>query len=137
MAKKRMTKAPNRKKQSKREAERVLTTGPIRTRKPRTQPLPGMEDARIKSLDDICASISETREELNKLRGEEGDLEKKALGLMRTHDQSSWRHAGVELVRVPGEEKLRVRTSKTKATAETDEDEDADAGEVFAEDAVL
>lgn len=119
-------------KQSKRAAERVLRKGPIR-RKPRLQPLPGMEDARIRALDDICNSIAENREQKNELRAEEADLLKTALPLMRQHGKQSWRHGGVELVRVPGEEVLRVRTSKEKATAET-EDED-DTKEVFAEDA--
>jgi hypothetical protein len=94
-------------------------------RRPRQQPL--IEDVRIKALDDICASISETREEINELKQTEAGQEKNALALMRKHDKTSWRHSGVELIRVPGEERLRVRTTKAAATAEVS---DAGDGEV-------
>jgi hypothetical protein len=88
---------------------------------PRAAALPGMEDVRIRGLDDVCASISENRGAMNELRATDGDLLNKALKLMRMHERTSWRHAGVELLRVPGEEKIRVRTSKEQATAETAE----------------
>lgn len=61
------------------------------------------------------------RVELNKLREDEVGDERIALDLMRTHDLRSYRHAGVELVRAPGEEKLRVRTSRESATAESED----------------
>jgi hypothetical protein len=54
---------------------------------------------------------------MNRIRKEEvGD---KRAALQEMHDQgvTSYRHAGVELVRVPGEEVLRVRKSKEDATA--------------------
>jgi hypothetical protein len=89
-----------------------------------------MEEVRIRPLDNICKSIAETRGTINELRGEEAGLEQTALKLMREHRKTSWRHAGVELVRVPGEEKLRVRTSKANATAEQaadDIDDDLEA----------
>lgn len=66
---------------------------------------------------------------MNDLREEEAGLEQTALTLMRRHDRTAYRHAGVELVRVPGEEKLRVRTARERtATAETPEDKDEDQG---------
>jgi hypothetical protein len=82
-----------------------------------------MERSRIDPLDDICVSISECRGQMNDLRAEESGLEQSALGLMRRHNKTSWKHANVELIRVPGEEKLRVRTSRTHATAEVQEGE--------------
>ncbi len=91
--------------------------------RPRKVPLPGLEDTRIGSLDDICASVSEIREQLNTLRAEEAGQLRTALGLMRKHEKTTWRAAGVELARVPGEEKLRVRTTKEPATAEVEDDE--------------
>jgi hypothetical protein len=79
-----------------------------------------MGEVRIRSLDEICVSIAETRASINELKGEETGLEQTALSLMRKHDKTAWRHSGVELVRVPGEEKLRVRTSQERtATAES------------------
>lgn len=121
-----------RRKQSRQQVEHALSG---RLRQPRPAPLPGMENARIRPLDDICTSIAETREQMNTLRQEETGLETTALKLMRKHQKTAWRHAGVELIRVPGEEKLRVRTARERtATAESDEaeangEEAADAGE--------
>ena len=109
------------KKQTKRQADRVLRSGPVRTRprtRPKDQPLPGMEDARIQALDDVAGTMSDLREQINDLRTQEGETMTSALNLMRKHDKQSWRAHGVEFVRVPGEERLRVRTSKERATAE-------------------
>ncbi len=91
-------------------------------KRPRKQPLPGLEDARIGSLDDVCASIAEVRESMNGLRADEAEHLRSALKLMREHRKTTWRAAGVELARVPSEEKLRVRSTKEKATAEVDDD---------------
>jgi hypothetical protein len=77
-----------------------------------------MEDRRIKPLDEVCAAIADCRGAMNDLRQEEADLERRALGLLHKHDKQTWRAAGVELALVPGEEKLRIRTSKAAATAE-------------------
>jgi hypothetical protein len=120
--------------QSKRDAEKLLRSGPVRRRaeKARDQPLPGMEEVRYRDLDNTCNSIAETREEINTLRADETAFEQTALRQMRTHGITSYRHAGVELVRVPGEEKLRVRTARERtATAETEEPDDkGDTGDL-------
>ena len=87
-------------------------------------PLVGMEDIRISALDDICSTLSDVRETMNAARGDEKKHLKTALGLMRTHRKQSWRAHGVELVRVPGEEKIRCRTSKEPASAEMESDDD-------------
>lgn len=98
-------------------------------RSPRAQPLPGMEQVRDLTLDRLCESIGETRDTMNKLRADEAGDERAALQRMRAKELTTYRHAGVELARVPGEEKLRVRTSRAAATAETaDEGEEGDAG---------
>lgn len=85
----------------------------------RSIPLPGLEQVRSQKLDNICESIADTREQMNTLRTEEKDEKRGALTTMREQNLTTYRHAGVELVRVPGEERLRVRTSKQDATAET------------------
>lgn len=135
MAKKAAKKKPAKKPQSKKAAEKILRSGPVRRRvqQPHDHPLPGMEDVRYRDLDNICNTIAETREELNTLRQEEIGYEQTALARMRDHGTTHYRHAGVELVRVPGEEKLRVRTARERtATAETDAepDEKGDTGDV-------
>lgn len=129
MAKKKTSQkgAPKRRatKQTKREAERVLRKGPIR-RTPRSQPLPGMEDARIGALDDIAHSIADVREQKNKLANEEKQLLATALKLLREHKRTIWKHNGVELVLVPGEEKVRARLVKGEARDDEDDQGDLD-----------
>lgn len=90
---------------------------------PRSQTLPGMEQVRHTKLDRLCEGISECREEMNEQRGIEAEKCRGALVYMHDNSITTYRYAGVELVRVPGEEKLRVRTSKEKATLETDDEE--------------
>ena len=74
---------------------------------------------------------------INKGRTDEKEDQRMALREMHDKGVTSYRYAGVELVRIPGEEKLRVRTSKEDATdstepeAETPEDvpDSADTGD--------
>ena len=90
--------------------------------KPKDQPLAGLEDVRIPELDEVCGHISDVREELNSQRTQEKEHLQTALDLMREHKKKSWAAHGVELIRIPGAEKIRCRTSKEKATAETDDE---------------
>jgi len=80
-----------------------------------------MEHVRDGVLDRLCESLGETRDKMAELRADEAGDSQAALTRMRARSLTSYRHAGVEMARVPGEEKLRVRTSKEKATAEVDE----------------
>ena len=95
-------------------------------RRPKDTPLPGMEDVRISALNDVAGRIADIREQKNDLIATENEELQTALNLMRKHEKVSWRAHGVEFVRVPGEEKLRVRTSKEKATAEVEEETQAE-----------
>lgn len=82
-----------------------------------------MEDAAIVPLNKVCQSIAETREAINDLKAEEAGYEQTALSLMRRNDRTTYQHAGVTLVRVPGEEKLQVKTTRERsATAEAPSD---------------
>lgn len=89
---------------------------PARKKGPRSQPLPGMEQVRNVRLDHYCESIGESREKTNALRREEKNDLQGALRVMHDRNVVVYRHAGVELVRIPGEEKLRVRTTKEDAS---------------------
>jgi hypothetical protein len=103
---------------------------------PRSQVLPGMEQVRNRNLDRLCESIGEAREQLGVLRGEEKTDIGRALREMHDKDVVVYRHAGVELVRIPGEETIRVRTTKEKASDVTPSegaDEAPDAGGDVAE----
>jgi hypothetical protein len=85
---------------------------------PRSQVLPGMEQVRNRSLDRICEGISDTRADLNKCRGEEKELVNQAVKVMTTQKVTAYRFSGVELVLVPGDVHLRVRTLKTGANSD-------------------
>lgn len=107
--------AKSKPKQSTKEAERVLRTGPIR-KKPRPTALPGMEDLRDRVLDEACLSLSEIRHAQADLDRDEAGHLNTSLRRMRELRISAFRAHGVELSRVPGEEKIRCRVTKEKAT---------------------
>lgn len=88
-------------------------------RAPRDRTLPGLEEVRNKVLDDCCANVADIRHSMADLRADEAGYLQTAHREMRDKKLQTHRGSGVEFVRVPGEEKLRVRTSKESATAET------------------
>lgn len=96
----------------------------VRARGPRSQTLPGMEQVRIGRLDNLCEAIAETRAEINELKATEAGNEQAALKVMQQHETMTYKHGGVQLIRVPGDEKLSVRTSKDT----TGNDAGGDAG---------
>lgn len=104
------------KRQTKAEAEKLLQSGPVRKGKrlPRQQEL--VDDLRIRPLDNICREIKATRADIANLQQEEASLEQAAHSLMRKHGKMTWQHGGVTLVRVHGEEKLQVKTSRSSQT---------------------
>lgn len=98
-----------------------------RSASPRSQALPGMEQVRNRSLDRICEHISDVRHDLNRLRGEEKDLQGQAVRVMTGDKVAVYRHSGVEMVLVPGDVHLRVRT--LKATPANADGPEAPAGD--------
>lgn len=105
-------------------ASRAPSAKAAAVRKKRQQPeqprLDGVEDdPPIAQLGKVCKSIAETREAINELKGEEAGYEQTALGLMRRNDRTTYHAHGVTLVRVPGEEKLQVKTTKGGAATAT------------------
>lgn len=104
-------------------------------RGPRDQSLPGMEQHPLEKLNSICTDIAETREAIAELQNTEAGNEQSALQLMRRHDRTSYQHAGVTLLRVPGEEKLQVKRTRTRtATAEVEPDESPEGAGHFSGD---
>lgn len=81
-----------------------------------------MQQVRNVRLDHICESIGEARTQMNDAKQEEGGLIQTALQVMQNGKVTVYRHGGVELARVPGAEKLRVRLTKEQG--------DADAGDL-------
>lgn len=109
----------------KKAAKKKATAKKKTTRKPRQQVFDGMQQVRNTTLDSACESIGDVRDKINRLKEEEGDELRAALKVMRDHDLTSYHHAGLRLLRSPGEEKLVVRKFKEEATAETESAGDA------------
>lgn len=132
MAKK--TKAPKKGKKDKpaqkpagRTKKKGAGGGKPRSQQPRQQAL--IEDARIKPLDDCAASIADVRDNMNELRGEEKGYLATARSLMHKYGKSVYKHAGVEIVLVPGDEKVRVRILKDDGNASASGSDDAGTGD--------
>jgi hypothetical protein len=68
-------------------------------------------------MDDICRRIGARHAEINNLRADDAGDYQLALDRLRKIGRTSYNRFGVEMVRVPGEEKLRVRTSGTNAAS--------------------
>ena len=106
--------------QTREEVARALD-GPLRRRPrhPRSQTLPGMKHVRHVALDSLCEQILDCRTDSNRAALEEMTLKTKALQVMTREMGTVYRHAGGELVRVPGGgEKLRVRLTKETGDAD-------------------
>ena len=71
--------------------------------------LPGLEQVRNHTLDNLCEGIGEERHLKDGAKVKEERLTVAALQQMRQTGVQVYRHAGVELARVPGAEKVRVR----------------------------
>jgi hypothetical protein len=101
--------------------DRKLTTPdkPKRGR-PRQQDL--IEDRAIKPLEDIAASYADVRDERIELNKREAELKAHALKLMHKYEKTIYRHDGIEIRVLPGEEDVKVRIKKPG------DDEDADNG---------
>jgi hypothetical protein len=71
-----------------------------------------MEQVRHSKLDDLCVSIGDAREQANLAHTDEEAGKQAALGYMAHHNVTVYKHGGIELVRVPGHDALRVRLAK-------------------------
>lgn len=101
---------------------------------PRSQTLPGMDQVRSRRLDNICEAIADCRERMNTARTEETQLDASALQTMVKAGIPVYRHSGIELARIPGAEKLRVRVTKETGDADERDLEQPDDGETAGSD---
>lgn len=81
-------------------------------KRPKDQALPGMEDHAIKPLEDVAASYADIRDQRMELTREEHDLKELAKRLMRQYGKTIYRHNGVEIRIVAGEEDVKVKIKK-------------------------
>lgn len=92
----------------------------------RSQVLPGLEQVRDRRLDNLCESMAEHRRAMNAARTEEVTDIAAALQHMVKKGISVYKHGGIELARVPGAERLRVRLTKEQGDADADDLETGD-----------
>ena len=99
-----------------------------RAKSPEQQEL--IQGVRYTDLDRLCRNIGDTRDEINRYKGEDADLGLKAIKAMRLHGVTAYKQAGITLMLVPGDEKLRVlkdrvgKASSGTGAAEPDEPTD-------------
>lgn len=95
--------------------------------RPRSQTLPGMEQVRSQRLDSLCEDIADARQRGNAAKSDEAGSVQAALQDMQKstdkfpNGRTVYKHAGVELARIPGADKLRVRLTKEQGDADDDD----------------
>lgn len=67
-----------------------------------------VKGVRYADLDRFCREIGDNRDEVNELKGEGADLEQGAFKALRLHGVTGYNYAGVTLMIVEGDDKLRV-----------------------------
>jgi hypothetical protein len=103
------------KKKSKTNDTATMTRG-----RPQAAPLPGMEDRAIKPLEDVAGEYANIRDERMDLTQREHALKSLALKLMKKYEKTIYRHDGIEITVVPGEDDVKVKVKKHDDTeAET------------------
>lgn len=118
MSKKKAKKAAPKKAAKVTKPKAKATKARPRISSPRSQTLPGMEQVTNRALNRVCEHISDVRREMNRARGEEKDLMNQAVTVMTDSKVSVYRFSGVELLLVPGDVHLRVRTLKEGANTD-------------------
>ena len=99
-------------------------------RRARQGVLPGTESVRSQKLDAICESIGDEREAMNKARTETQVLIAAALDVMTKKNLTVYRHDKIELARIPGADKLRVRVTKEEGDADDTDNDAEDLGDM-------
>lgn len=124
MAKRKSTKAKSTK-GTKRTAppQRASVNG--RKTKAKTQSLPGMEDHAIRELENVANEYVEIRDARMELTKREHDLKAEAMKAMRRHGKTFYKHGGVTIQIVSGEDDIKVRVAK----ANDDDEENPPAGD--------
>lgn len=96
------------KKPTKKAAKKATKKAAPKARRPR-QPRLIDDMPKVRALDHICERLSGVREDKNELVAEEKGLIQNALAQMQHHDVRRYKAHGIELFRVQGDEKVRVR----------------------------
>jgi hypothetical protein len=90
--------------------------------RPRQPDLPGTEDRRLQPLDDLAAAYADVRDRRIDLSREEGELKARAIALMHQFEKTIYKHDGIEIRLVAGEEDVKVKVRKAAEDADEDDD---------------
>lgn len=101
-------------------------------KQPRTGSLPGLEDHAIRALDNAAAEYADIRDQRMALTNQEVDLKSRALKLMKKYGKTTYKHNGVSIEIVAGDESIKV---KVKIPDEPPIDEDPNAPDGAPDDA--
>jgi hypothetical protein len=82
-----------------------------------------MEDRAIKPLEDLAAEYADIRDRRMALSAEEVQLRTRTIQLMHKHKRTEYRHDGIEILLVPGDETVKVKVKKPAADDDQADDE--------------
>lgn len=97
---------------------------------PHPRALPGLEDRTIKPLEDVAEEYADIRDNRVELTAREHALKIHALQLMKKYDRVIYRHDGIEITVVPGEDDIKVKVKKESDDADDTTDGNADVADI-------
>lgn len=97
------------KKKAQKKAKPNGSVKPKRSKGPRQEPLPGMEDRAIQELQDAALSYAEARDERMELSKQEADCKSRVLAIMKKHGKTVYRHDNIYVELIPEDVKVKVR----------------------------
>jgi hypothetical protein len=100
---------------------------PPRRGRPRQPDLPGTDDRLLQPLDDLAAAYADVRYRRIDLTREEGELKARAIALMHQFQKTIYKHDGIEIRLVAGEEDVKVKVRKATEDADDESVEIAEA----------
>lgn len=93
---------------------------PERASRAKNRDLPGMEDRAIKPLEEVAEAYAGIRDERMDLTRREHELKANALRLMKKYDKTVYRHDGIEMLVISGEDDIKVRVRKEEDARDDD-----------------
>ena len=94
-------------------------------KKNRQEALPGLENRKIKALQDAAMDYADIRDQRVALTSQEVELKQKLIDLMHKHERETYVYQGVTITLVHEEESVRVKVAKQKEDEEGDEEAEA------------
>lgn len=90
-------------------------------KKPKQDALPGLENRKIKALQDAAMDYADIRDQRVALTAQEVELKQKLIDLMHKHERETYTYQGVTITLIHEEESVKVKIAKQK-TDESDND---------------